>query len=79
MSRHKLILLLFLFLTTINKSSVAAIYISSMKGLVFLLGLLPTIYASLVHITPASEDDFYNPPAGFESAKNGDILKLRNS
>ena len=48
-----------------------------MKGLVFLLGLLPTIYASLVHITPASEDDFYNPPAGFESAKNGDILKLR--
>ena len=37
-----------------------------MKGLVFLLGLLPTIYASLVHITPASEDDFYNPPAGFE-------------
>ncbi|KAL1570345.1 lipase 2 [Candida albicans P57072] len=50
-----------------------------MKGLVFLLSLLPTIYASLVHITPASEDDFYNPPAGFESAKNGDILKLRNS
>ena len=50
-----------------------------MKGLVFLLGLLPTIYASLVHITLLVKMTFIILLLVSESAKNGDILKLRNS
>ncbi|EMG49582.1 Lipase 1 [Candida maltosa Xu316] len=51
-----------------------------MKFLIFLLlSIISPILASPIAPTPPSEDPFYSPPAGYENAKNGEILKLRKT
>ena len=50
-----------------------------MKTLVVLCTLLSIIFASPLSLKSPLVDDFYNPPRGYESAKLGEILKLRKT
>ena len=50
-----------------------------MKTLVVLCTLLSIIFASPLSLKSPLVDDFYNPPRGYESAKLGEILKLRKN
>ena len=50
-----------------------------MKTLVVLCTLLSIIFASPLSLKSPLVDDFYNPPQGYESAKLGEILKLRKT
>ena len=50
-----------------------------MKTLVVLCTLLSIIFASPFSLKSPLVDDFYNPPQGYESAKLGEILKLRKT
>ncbi|KAI5950371.1 hypothetical protein KGF57_004334 [Candida theae] len=50
-----------------------------MQHLAIFFMLIGSIVASLIGPPPPSKDDFYTPPAGYESKPNGAILKHRNA
>ncbi|KAG8204737.1 Lipase 1, partial [Candida africana] len=50
-----------------------------MRGIAVFLALISLIFASPLTVKSPLVDDFYTAPDGYESAKLGEILKLRKT